>query len=63
MQDFDAWKIPYLNTEESKLKLNDLTDNRLIFIHSELTHNEVISARKQFRDYLKTSTLTSLNME
>ena len=61
MQDFDAWKIPYLNTEESKLKLKDLTDNRLIFIHTDLTHNEVISVRKQFRDYLKTSTFTSIN--
>jgi hypothetical protein len=57
MQDFDAWKIPYFNTEESKLKLKDLTDNRLIFIHTDLTHNEVISVRKQFRDYLKTSKL------
>lgn len=58
MQDFDAWNIPYFNTEESKLKLKDLTDNRLIFIHTDLTHNEVISVRKQFRDYLKTSKLS-----
>lgn len=60
MQDFDAWKIPYFNTEESKLKLNDLTDNRLIFIYTDLTHNEVISVRKQFRDYLKTSKLSQI---
>ncbi len=60
MQDFDAWKIPYFNTEESKLKLNDLTDNRLIFIYADLTHNEVISVRKQFRDYLKTSKLSQI---
>jgi len=58
MQDFDGWKIPYFRTEESTLKINDLTDNRLIFIHTELTHNEVISDRKQFRDYLKTSKLS-----
>ena len=51
------------STEESKLKLKDLTDNRLIFIHTDLTHNEVISVRKQFRDYLKTSTLTFINSE
>ncbi len=63
MQDFDAWNIPYCSTEENKLKLKDLTDNRLIFIHTDLTHNEVISVRKQFRDYLKTSTLTSINNE
>ena len=62
MQDFDGWNIPYFSTEESKLKLKHLTDNRLIFIHTDLTHNEVISVRKQFRDYLKTSTLTSINI-
>lgn len=63
MRDFDAWNIPYFSTEESKLKLKDLTDNRLIFIHTDLSHNEVISVRKQFRDYLKTSSLTSLNSD
>jgi hypothetical protein len=61
MQDFDAWEIRYLKTEERNLKLKDLTNNRLIFIHTDLTHNEVISFRKQFRDYLKTSNLTSIN--
>lgn len=63
MQDFDEWNIPYFSTEESKLKLKDLTDNRLIFIHTDLTHNEVISVRKQFRDYLKTSSLTSIKID
>ena len=60
MQDFDGWKIPYFRTDESKLKLADLKNNRLIFIHTELTHNEVISVRKQFREYLKTSKLPSI---
>jgi len=62
MDDFDAWKIPYFKTEESQLNIDDLKSNRLIFIHTDLTHNEVISVRKQFRDYLKTSTLTSINI-
>jgi len=55
MHDFDAWNIQYFKTEENELKLTDLMNNRLIFIHTELTHNEVISARMQFRDFLKTS--------
>jgi len=62
MDDFDAWEIPYFKTEESQLNIDDLKSNRLIFIHTDLTHNEVISVRKQFRDYLKTSTLTSINI-
>jgi len=61
MRDFDACKIPYFKTEESQLKIDDLKNNRLIFIHTELTHNEVISVRKQFREYLKTSKLPSIN--
>lgn len=60
MNDLDAWKIPYFKTEESQLKIDDLKNNRLIFIHTDLTHNEVISTRKQFRDYLKTSKLPTI---
>jgi hypothetical protein len=60
MNDLDAWNIPYYKTEESQLKIDDLKNNRLIFIHSELKHNEVILTRKQFRDYLKTSKLPSI---
>ena len=62
MDDFDAWEVPYFKTEESQLNIDDLKSNRLIFIHTDLTHNEVISVRKQLRDYLKTSTLTSINI-
>ena len=57
MDDLNAWSIPYFKIEESQLKINDLEKNRLIFIHTDLTHNEVISARKQFGVYLKTSKL------
>jgi hypothetical protein len=59
--DLAAWDIQYVKTEESQLKIDDLKNNRLIFIHTELTHNEVILTRKQFRDYLKTSKLSFIN--
>jgi hypothetical protein len=58
IDDFDAWEIPYFKTEESQLKIDDLINNRLIFIHTDLTHNEVISGRNQLRDYLMTSKLS-----
>lgn len=60
MEDLDAWEIPYFKIEESLLKIDNLKSNRLIFIHTDLTHNEVIAVRKQFRDYLKTSKLLSI---
>ena len=34
MNDLDAWEIPYFNTEESRMKIDDLKSNRLIFIHT-----------------------------
>lgn len=61
MNGFDTSGISYLRVEEIELKLDDLLNNRLIFIHSDLTHSEVISKRKQFRDYLKTSKLSTIN--
>lgn len=57
MDDLTAWQIPHYKTEESQLRIDDLKNNRLIFIHTDLTHNEVISTRNQFRDYLQTSIL------
>ncbi|HEX9253107.1 MAG TPA: hypothetical protein VF870_12750 [Ignavibacteriaceae bacterium] len=57
MDDLTAWQIPYFKTEESQLKIDDLKNNQLIFIHTDLTHNEVISTRNQFRNYLQTSIL------
>lgn len=60
MNDLDGWKIPYLKTEEGALTTKELANNRLIFIHTDLTHNEVIATRNQFFNYLKTSKLRSI---
>lgn len=60
MADLKGWGISFCAKEEIDLTLDDLKKNRLIFIHSALTHNEVIGARRQFRDYLLTSRLQSL---
>jgi hypothetical protein len=62
MSDLDAWKTPYFSTEEKLLQPKDLRIHRLIFIHSDLTHNEVISERNQFREFLKSSALKALNI-
>jgi hypothetical protein len=59
--DLVGWEIKYFRTEELQLKTDDLKTNRLIFIHSNLTHNEVISKRNQFLNYLCTSKLPSIN--
>lgn len=55
MDDLDGWEIPYYKVEETDLKMDDLINNRLIFIHTDLTHHEVISKRNQLFKFLKTS--------
>ncbi len=61
MECLTAWKIPFLHVTEKDLSTEQLTNNRIIFIHSDLTHNEVIAARKQFYRFLATSKLKKTN--
>jgi hypothetical protein len=61
MKILNAGKISYFITEESKLEMNDLKNNRLIFIHTALNHNDVISKKNQFMNYLKASDLPAIN--
>ncbi|MFA6596150.1 MAG: hypothetical protein WCS69_00395 [Ignavibacteriaceae bacterium] len=60
MNDLDGWGIPYFKTEEKDLKPDDLLNNRLLFIHTDLTHNDVIAVRQQFLNYLTTSKLPEI---
>ena len=60
MNDLDSLKISYLKIEEKELLQTHLVNNRLIFIHTDLSHNEVIATRHQLRDYLKASKVSSL---
>jgi hypothetical protein len=57
MNSLESKGIKYFMGEEIEVNLDDLFENRLIFIHSDLTHNDVISERDQFLNYLKTSKL------
>jgi len=57
MATLDSLNLPYFKTKETDLKENDLSRNRLIFIHTKLNHNEVISERKQFQNFLSTSVI------
>lgn len=61
MKYFGDKEISYFNADELEVKTDNLLDNRLIFIHSDLTHSEVISKRKQFQIFLITSKLPTIN--
>ncbi|NWF90560.1 MAG: hypothetical protein HXY50_13995 [Ignavibacteriaceae bacterium] len=57
MQCLDAWKIPFIFKNEDEIGNQDLKDNKIVFIYSDLGHNEVIHVRSQFMKFLKTSSL------
>lgn len=61
MARFDSSGTKYFLIEEEKLVQNNLIENRLIFIHTDLSHNEVISQRKQFQSYLMSSKMESIH--
>jgi len=46
--------------KEGDTKLADLQANRLIFIYTDLPHNDVVHQRREFREYLKSSCLQEM---
>lgn len=60
VEDLTDLNIPNLLMIESAVDEEILRDNKIIFIDSPLSHNEVISKNKQFYNYLKTSSLMNI---
>lgn len=48
---------PYLRTEDARITPAELRTNHLVFLHSDLTHNDVFAKRKTFQQFLETSCL------
>ncbi|MEO7310531.1 MAG: hypothetical protein ABIX01_09045 [Chitinophagaceae bacterium] len=53
LKTLDSLHIPYLHKEEDELVSGDLKNNRIIFLHSKKTHNEVITNNRNFERFLK----------
>ncbi|MCW8850800.1 MAG: hypothetical protein OQJ81_12535 [Melioribacteraceae bacterium] len=51
----DAWNIPYVLIENDDFSPNSLKDKRIVFIKSELGHNDVIHTQNQFQKFLESS--------
>ena len=51
---------PFLAVEEAAVTNAQLKTNQLIFIHTDLAHNDVVEKRKEFSRFLKTSVLDDL---
>lgn len=61
IEDLAAWRIPNLLKPEIELTKQDLMQSSVIFIRTDLTHNEVVAKRSQFRQYLETSCLSGID--
>ncbi len=60
MNCLESWNIPFLKKEEQDLRASELRKYRIIFIHSALSHNEVIVERNQFQQFLSASLLSKI---
>jgi hypothetical protein len=60
MEDLAAWRVPFRAVEEQSLTTQDLMHSSVLFIHTDLTHNEVITKRKQFKRFVETSCFHTL---
>ncbi len=60
MATLKARGTPFFTGKEGDAKPADLQSNRLVFLYTDLAHNEVVHKRQEFRDYLKTSCLKGL---
>lgn len=52
MECLDAWNIPFKFVTEDELTNSILHKNRIVFISSQLKHNEVVSKNSQFTKFL-----------
>jgi hypothetical protein len=53
-------ETPFLFKKEAEVTEADLAKNRLVFLYSELQHDEVMQAHRTFCEFLKTSALAPI---
>lgn len=52
--------ISFLTAKESEITAADLRQNRLVFMYSDLAHDEVVNEHQSFEQFLATSILGEL---
>jgi hypothetical protein len=57
MQFYKTNGVSFFAGEETNSAPQNLLTSKLVFLHTDLTHNEVISRRDEFAEFLKTSRL------
>jgi len=54
MESLKAWDIPFTFIDGDEFTNETLKENKIVFIASQLKHNEVISTEEQFKRFLET---------
>ena len=49
--------VSFFASEDTNATPEDLQTNKLVFLHSDLPHNDVVAKRDTFEEFLKTSCL------
>ena len=50
-----GWEIPFTFIEDDDFDVEDLKENKITFVRSELGHNEVVHTQNQFQKFLESS--------
>jgi hypothetical protein len=53
LQVLDSLGISYLHKDEDDITQREIIENRIVFLHSKLGHNDVITDRDNFTRLLK----------
>ncbi len=57
MAGYKTNRVNFISLEETNSVLKDLAKSKIVFIHTDLTHDEVIFRRGEFLQFIKTSCL------
>lgn len=49
--------VPFFFSEDTNATPEELRTNKLVFLHTDMIHNDVVAKRKTFEEFLKTSCL------
>jgi len=51
--------VNFFASEDTNVAIGELQTNKLVFLHTDLEHNDVIAKRGTFEQFLKSSCLES----
>jgi hypothetical protein len=60
IEDLRAWNVPFFLGNDSTVTVKELKKNKIVFLTTNLEHNDVLAKRNQFEMFLKASCLKDI---